>query len=178
MSKTTNSTTFDLADCPCCAEGEPCPPDPPPCVHCADQLKSFILEFSGVVTNPGCECGNDPASFWNDTSFITANCCDCECGNTRYIPDPDDNFLMGHTNVVYEATQVTVTADDFATDTDYSGCPCNDVRATFEKTGLVAPYDCENQAGFSFVSQDTYPAGGLGNERTDWSGASCTLTES
>jgi hypothetical protein len=179
MTTTSNSTTHNLEDCPCCAEGEPCFPDVAvPCEHCDTQLKSFVLEFSGVVVNPGCECDQAIESFWNGTSFITANCCDCECGETRYIDDPDDPFLMGHTNVAYEATQTTVTVLEEATDIDYSDCPCNDVQAIFRKTGLTAPYDCENMSGFSFVSQDTYPVGGLGSERTDWSGATCTLSAS
>jgi hypothetical protein len=173
---TTNTTTFDLEDCPCCAEGEPCEPDLSSCAHCDTQLKLFYLEFSGVVTESGCDCTNDVDDFWNSTSFINGTCCDCECGQSRVIPDPDDDFIMGHTNVIYEATQVTVVVDDLGTAQDYTDCPCADSTTTFQLTGLTAPYDCENQV-VPFLSQGDYPSGGgVGPWRTDWSGASCTLS--
>jgi hypothetical protein len=150
-----------------------------PCEHCDTQLKSFVLEFAGVTTpDPACDCSNDVDAFWNDTSFITANCCDCDCTDSRYIDDPDDPYFMGSSGVLYEATQVTVTVIDNAMAADYSQCPCDDVQAIFIKTGLIAPYDCENVGSLPFDSQDSWPTPGGTNLRTDWSGATCTMSAS
>jgi hypothetical protein len=171
MRTTSNTYTFNFEDCPCCTEGEPCEGDT--CDHCDNQLKNFNVEFSGVTNVPGCECDNDVANFWNSTSFLITNCCFCECGNTQYILDPDDNFTMGHLQIAYEATQLTVVVDEEGTEGDYTDCPCDDSTITFREVGLVAPYDCENRTP-TFVDQ---VVNGMGtNFRSDWSGASCTLT--
>jgi hypothetical protein len=167
MTSTSNTTEFDLQGCPCCAVEIPCDDIGPgsPCEHCDEQLKSLVVDFSGVVTvDP---CGNDVADFWNNTSFVFTNCCTCECSQSQRIPDPDDPFPMGNLAVRYSATEVEVEVQESGTDTDYSPCPGTDSGAIWKETGLTAPYDCENRTP-SLVS-DT-----LG--RADWSAATCALS--
>jgi hypothetical protein len=163
MTTTTDSTTIDLSACPCC--GSPIPCDGGACVYCDDQKRTVRIQFAGVVNVDS--CGNDVAAFWNDTSFLFSSCCACECSQSQYIPDPDDDYFMGNLYLRYAATEVEVEVQESGTDITYSPCPGADSGAVWRETGLVAPYDCENRTP-SLVSNT------LG--RADWSAATCAIT--